>query len=111
LYLYQRFVVTLREFAHDARRFWETNVTTVSAMPRARTLFVTVLLPFSFGYCVSYLARSVNAVLAPQLGAEFALQPADLGLLTSIFFFTFAAMQLPLRVIFDRYGAAGTMPA
>ena len=79
-------------------------MTTLSAMPRARALFVTVLLPFSFGYYVSYLARSVNAVLAPQLAADFALKPADLGLLTSIFFFTFAACQLPLGVIFDRYG-------
>lgn len=79
-------------------------MTTVTVAPRARTLFVTVLLPFSFGYYVSYLARSVNAVLAPQLAAEFALKPADLGLLTSIFFFTFAACQLPLGLIFDRYG-------
>src|SRR6185295_6921304 len=39
-----------------------------------------------------------------QLAAEFALKPADLGLLTSIFFFTFAACQVPLGVIFDRYG-------
>lgn len=77
---------------------------TTVALPRPRALIVTVLLPFSFGYYVSYLARSVNAVLAPELAAEFALKPADLGLLTSIFFFTFAAMQLPLGVIFDRYG-------
>lgn len=77
---------------------------TTIALPRPRTLFLTVLLPFSFGYYVSYLARSVNAVLAPELAATFALSSADLGLLTSIFFFTFAAMQLPLGVVFDRYG-------
>jgi predicted MFS family arabinose efflux permease len=104
LYLGQQFLVTLRDFAHNARGLGEEVVTTLSAMPRRRALFVTVLLPFSFGYYVSYLARSVNAVLAPQLAAEFALKPADLGLLTSIFFFTFAACQLPLGVIFDRYG-------
>ena len=66
--------------------------------------FAVVMLPFSCGYYVSYLYRSVNAVIAPQLVAEFGLDAADLGLLTAAFFFSFGAVQLPLGVVLDRYG-------
>lgn len=40
-----------------------------------------VLLPFAFAYVLSYLYRSVNAVIAPDLVAQFDLSPAQLGLL------------------------------
>ncbi len=45
--------------------------------------FVVVMLPFSCGYYVSYLYRSVNAVIAPQLIEEFGLDATDLGFLTA----------------------------
>jgi MFS family permease len=63
-----------------------------------------VLLPFSFGYYLSYLGRNINAVIAPDLVAELGLTAASLGLLTSVYFFAFAAFQLPLGVLLDRYG-------
>ena len=63
-----------------------------------------VLLPFAFGYFLSYLFRVVNAVAGPPLAAEIGLDAGDLGLLTSIYFLTFAAFQLPLGVLLDRYG-------
>ena len=63
-----------------------------------------VFLPFALGYFLSYLFRVVNAVIAPDLTADLALNPAQLGLLTSAYFITFAAFQLPLGVLLDRYG-------
>ncbi len=63
-----------------------------------------VFLPFAFGYFLSYLFRVVNAVIAPNLISELGLTAADLGLLTSANFFAFAAFQLPLGVLLDRYG-------
>ena len=63
-----------------------------------------VLLPFAFGYFLSYLFRVVNAVAGPPLAVEIGLDAGDLGLLTSIYFLTFAAFQLPLGVLLDRYG-------
>ena len=63
-----------------------------------------VLLPFAFGYFLSYLFRVVNAVAGPQLAAEIGLDAGDIGLLTSIYFLTFGAFQLPLGVLLDRYG-------
>lgn len=65
---------------------------------------ITVFAPFAGGYFLSYLFRSVNAVVAPDLVGEFGLGAADLGLLTAAYFLTFAVAQLPLGLLLDRFG-------
>jgi len=72
--------------------------------PRFFRLILTVFLPFSGGYFLSYLYRSTNAIIAPQLVAEVDLGAGDLGLLTAAYFFAFAAVQIPLGVLLDRFG-------
>jgi predicted MFS family arabinose efflux permease len=67
-------------------------------------LRLRAFLPFAAAYFLSYLYRVVNAVIAPNLTADFGIGPADLGLLTSAYFITFAAFQLPLGVLLDRFG-------
>jgi predicted MFS family arabinose efflux permease len=67
-------------------------------------LVVTCFLPFASGYFFSYFYRSVNAVIGPVLVSELGLDAAALGLLTSAYFIAFAAFQLPLGVLLDRYG-------
>jgi MFS family permease len=67
-----------------------------------------VLIPFALAYVLSYLYRTVNAVIAPDLVAGFDLSPAQLGLLTSAYFLTFAAFQLPLGLLLDRFGPRRT---
>lgn len=64
-----------------------------------------VFLPFALGYWFSYFVRNVNAVIVPELGRDLGLGAADLGLLTSVFLFTFALAQLPLGLLLDRFGA------
>ncbi len=64
----------------------------------------TVFLPFAGGYYLSYLYRSVNAVIADRLTADLGLDPAALGLLSSAYFLTFAAFQIPLGLLLDRFG-------
>ena len=68
-----------------------------------RTLFLA-LFPFALGYLLSYLLRAVNAVVAPELVKEFAIGPAELGLLTAAYLLAFCAFQLPLGVLLDRFG-------
>jgi predicted MFS family arabinose efflux permease len=46
----------------------------------------------------------VNAVLAPALAAEFGLSAGGLGLLSSMYFFSFAFCQLPVGIAMDRFG-------
>ena len=76
----------------------------IESPPRAATILMTVLVPFGCGYYLSYLFRTMNAVISPRLVAELGLTPGDLGFLTSVYFITFAAVQIPLGVILDRYG-------
>jgi len=66
--------------------------------------WVTLFLPFALGYYLSYLLRTVNAVISPDLTRELALSAADLGLLTSAYFLTFGMAQIPLGIALDRYG-------
>lgn len=67
-------------------------------------IIATALGPFALGYLLSYLLRAVNAVVAPDLVLDLGLSPAELGLLTSAYLLAFALFQLPLGVLFDRYG-------
>jgi sugar phosphate permease len=67
-------------------------------------LVALVFVPFAAGFFLSYFFRNVNAVIAKDLVREFALTPADLGLLTSAYFMAFGLAMLPLGVFLDRYG-------
>src|SRR5215204_3667175 len=55
-------------------------------------------------YIVSQFLRSSVGVIAPNLAAEVGLSPLEIGLLSSAYFFVFAAVQLPLGVALDRFG-------
>lgn len=59
---------------------------------------------FACGFFLSYLYRSVNAVLAPDLVREFGLGADQLGLLTSVYLLSFACFQPVLGVLLDRFG-------
>ena len=67
-------------------------------------LLLSIFLPFAAGYFLSYIYRTINAVLSPYLATELRLDATDLGLLTSVYFLTFAAFQLPLGLLLDRFG-------
>lgn len=60
---------------------------------------------FAAAYVLSYAVRSINAVIGPDVMAELRLTNADLGLLSSAYFLSFAAMQIPLGWWLDRRGA------
>lgn len=73
-------------------------------MNRAGVPWARLVLPFAVGYYLSYLLRTVNAVISPDLTRELGLSAADLGLLTGAYFFAFAAAQIPVGIALDRYG-------
>ncbi len=83
---------------------------TVPEAPGHGFLFLAgrVFLPFAAGYFLSYLLRTVNAVLGPVLGEELALDAAAVGLMTSAFFLAFAGVQIPLGMALDRFGPRRT---
>jgi predicted MFS family arabinose efflux permease len=67
-----------------------------------------VFVPFAAGYFLSYLYRTVNAVISPDLVGEFGLSAASLGLLTSVYFLAFATLQIPVGLMLDRIGPRRT---
>lgn len=67
-------------------------------------LVLTAFLPFALGYFLSFLFRSLNAVVAPALRSELGLDDAAIGVITSIYLATFALAQLPAGVALDRFG-------
>ncbi len=72
--------------------------------PAPVRLFALIFLPFALGYFFSYLYRTVNAVIGPDLALEMSLSPGQLGLLTSAYFITFAAAQIPVGIYLDSHG-------
>lgn len=78
-------------------------------MLRARQLNLFLL--FAVAYFLSYFFRSANAVIAGDLTRELGLSAAQLGLMTSLFYASFAAAQLPLGAGLDRFGPRLVTPA
>jgi predicted MFS family arabinose efflux permease len=72
--------------------------------------FLRIYFAFAAGYLLSYLYRTVNAVISPELTRELGLNPSSLGLLTSAYFLGFAVMQLPVGILLDRYGPRRVEP-
>lgn len=69
---------------------------------------IQVFLCFACAYFMSFALRTINAVIAPDLVREFGLDNGALGSLSSAYFLGFAAMQLPLGIWLDRFGARRT---
>ena len=55
-------------------------------------------------YIVSQFLRNSIGVIAPNLASDLNLSPAEIGLLSSVFFLAFAAVQIPLGMALDRFG-------
>jgi MFS family permease len=56
-------------------------------------------------YIISQFLRNSVGVIAPNLAQELGLSAAQIGLLSSTFFFTFALVQIPVGMALDRFGA------
>jgi MFS family permease len=76
----------------------------IEALAQNWRLIAFVFLPFAAGFYLSYLFRNINAVIAGPLTSELGLDAGRFGLLTSVYFLTFAAAQLPVGILLDRYG-------
>lgn len=66
---------------------------------------------FGAAYFLSQFFRTANAIIAGDLADEIGLSAAQLGLMTSLFYASFAAVQLPLGAALDRYGPRLVTPS
>lgn len=55
-------------------------------------------------YTYEYLLRITPSVMEPALSAHFNLTATTFGLLSSIYYYAYVPMQLPVGVLLDRYG-------
>lgn len=60
-------------------------------------------------YAISQFLRNSIGVIANDLARELSLSATQTGLLSSAFFFAFAAVQIPVGIAIDRYGPKKTM--
>ncbi len=62
-------------------------------------------------FFLSQFYRTSNAVIAPQLIKDLALDTEALGFMSASFFYAFACTQIPLSLLLDRIGARIMMTA
>lgn len=67
------------------------------------------LVALSVAYVVSQFFRTAIAVVAPELAGDLRLDPTRLGVLSSAWFWAFAAAQLRIGVALDRWGPRRTV--
>lgn len=60
---------------------------------------------------LSQFFRSSNGVIAPEMMAELNIDARSIGLSSGAFFVIFAVLQVPIGVLFDRYGARRVVSA
>lgn len=63
-----------------------------------------ILLIMLVMYFLSYFFRVATAVIAPDLVRDFSINPSELGLLSSFYFYTFAVAQFFIGPLLDRKG-------
>ncbi|MCY4629062.1 MAG: MFS transporter, partial [Acidobacteria bacterium] len=76
-------------------------------MPRFG-FWARVFAPFAFGYFISYLLRSVTAIIAPDLVRDLGLSAFGVGLLGSTYLLAFAVAQIPIGGALDHFGPRRT---
>jgi MFS family permease len=72
-------------------------------MTEKKRVFVTILL-FSIGWAFMYADRNILSPVMGAIGKEWELDKAQLGLMSTVFFIAYAAMQIPTGFLADRFG-------
>ena len=78
--------------------------TSTETPPRATTRWWVVALLFFLGWVFIYADRTILNPVMADIGAEFGLDKAGLGLLNSVFFLVYAIVQVPSGMLGDKFG-------
>src|SRR4051794_38982571 len=74
------------------------------ALPKFKPSVIGFVLLY-IAFCISYIDRAAISIALAQIGKDFNLQAADLGIVISAFFLGYAAMQVPGGWLADRIGS------
>lgn len=75
-----------------------------------RHVFARVTLPLAMMNFTNQASRTVVATVGPLMAVELGLSASGLGALAAVFFFSYAATQLPVGLAMDVYGARKVQP-
>jgi len=64
-----------------------------------------VLVPFSLGYLITSIFRSINAIQGVYLQKDLSLTIFHISVISSIYFLAFCLGQIPLGIFLDKYGS------
>lgn len=77
-------------------------------MAKRRALIFAVI---AFTYIISYFHRAAPAVVGPIIATEVGLNPTQLGLIASMYFWAYALAVFPSGLLADGWGARNTIAA
>lgn len=77
-------------------------------MPLHRSSALAAFAAFTAALLISQYYRTAMALMAPVLADEMGLTADRLGILAATYFLSFAAMQLPVGMLLDRFGPRRT---
>lgn len=86
----------------------KTKKTTLSdkykAMPVSEKYWWKVVALCFLGWIVMYADRTILNPVMGQIGKQFSLSNAQLGIISSVFFLAYAVTQIPFGIMGDKYG-------
>ena len=88
-----------------------TSASPAATTPMPARTALLMLVALTSGFALSSAFRTVAAILAAPLQADFALSPQALGVFAATFHFSFGAMQLFMGIGIDLYGVRRTILA
>ncbi|CAM3129119.1 MFS family permease [Sporolactobacillus spathodeae] len=78
-------------------------------MTKKNYVLITVL--FSLGWAFMYADRNILSPIMSVIGADWHLSKSSLGLMSTVFFTTYALMQIPAGFLADRFGRVKVLVA
>lgn len=84
-----KFVIHINPVSVTKKRIWQTTEWGIWML--------------AVSVCLNYVDRGSLSIAAPQVAKELALDPAQMGILFSAFFFSYAILQIPSGWLVDRF--------
>lgn len=79
------------------------------AMPVSEKYWWKVVTLLFFAWILMYADRTILNPIMGQIGKQFGLNNAELGLISSVFFLAYAVTQIPFGILADKYGRKVTI--
>src|SRR5580692_8006489 len=93
---------------HDVPKGATASANAAGATMRRSNARYRILALLAIGTMINYLDRTVLGIAAPQLTKELGINAALMGLMFSVFSWSYVASQIPGGLFLDRFGSKVT---